>query len=57
MQLDSDLTRKDKLINRRQFIKPENVIKHSSVIQGKIRQFRKLSALKYVGNHNFYFKK
>lgn len=49
MQLDSDLTRKGKVINRRQLIKSINVIKHPSVIQRKRGQFRKLSAVKHVG--------
>lgn len=55
VQLDSDLTRKGKLISKRQLIKPVNVIKHSLVIQRKRGQFRKLSAVKYVGNHDFLF--
>lgn len=35
MQLDSDLTRKVKLINKMQVNKPINIIKYSSVIQKK----------------------
>ena len=35
MQLDSDLTRKVKLINKMQVNKPVNIIKYSSVIQKK----------------------
>lgn len=47
VHLGSDLTRKGKLINR-QLIKPINIIKHSSVIQWKRGQFRKLSVVRFL---------